>query len=190
MSTKPSFSLHGFWRVLSSKVVIKVLCGPKLLKEVFRKFGNLHLGGDASQTLAIAVPSRLYYAKSKELPLNGMRIAIKDIFHLSGVRTSCCSRAYHDLYPPQESTAGSIQRLVSLGAIIVGKTHASAFALKEEPTECVDYPAPFNPRADGYQTPAGSSSGSGAAIASYDWLDLTLGTDSKSVVNLYKTALL
>ena len=52
--------------------------------------------------------------------------------------------------------------------------------MKEDPAECVDYQAPFNPRADGYQTPAGSSSGSGAAVASYDFLDITLATDSKS----------
>lgn len=50
--------------------------------------------------------------------------------------------------------------------------------MREEPTECVDFQAPFNPRADGYQSPAGSSSGSGAAIASYDWLDITIGTDT------------
>ena len=39
----------------------------------------------------------------------------------------------------------------------------------------VDYQAPWNPRADQYQSPTGSSSGSAAAIASYEWLDFTIG---------------
>ena len=49
---------------------------------------------------------------------------------------------------------------------------------KEEPTEAIDFPAPFNPRGDGYQSPAGSSSGSASAIAAYDWLDFAIGTDT------------
>lgn len=103
------------------------------------------------------------------------------MYHLDGIRTSVCNRAYHDLYPPQTETAACVQILISLGAIIVGKTHLSSFAWREEPTECIEYPAPFNPRGDGYQSPAGSSSGSGAAIASYEWLDFTLGSDSRSL---------
>lgn len=44
--------------------------------------------------------------------------------------------------------------------------------------DAVDYPTAFNPRGDGYQSPAGSSSGSAAAVAAYDWLDCALGTDT------------
>jgi Asp-tRNA(Asn)/Glu-tRNA(Gln) amidotransferase A subunit family amidase len=44
--------------------------------------------------------------------------------------------------------------------------------------EATDYHAPFNPRGDGYQSPAGSSSGSAAAIAAYDWLDFTIAEDT------------
>lgn len=33
---------------------------------------------------------------------------------------------------------------------------------------------------DGYQSAWSSNSGSGAAIAAYDWLDFTIGTDSKT----------
>ncbi|KAL9623536.1 MAG: hypothetical protein Q9160_002217 [Pyrenula sp. 1 TL-2023] len=65
-----------------------------------------------------------------------------------------------------------------MGANIVSKTHLSSFAMWEEPTQCVDFQDAFNPRGDGYQSPAGSSSGSGAAIASYEWVDFTFGTDT------------
>jgi len=68
---------------------------------------------------------------------------------------------------------------VDAGAIIVGKTKLQAMIMREEPLECVEFAAPFNPRGDGYQVPSGSSHGSAAGIASYDWLDFSLGSDSK-----------
>ena len=61
----------------------------------------------------------------------------------------------------------------------MGTIKLASFAATEEPIEGVDFQAPWNPRADGYQSPAGSSSGSGAATASYDWVDIAIGSDSK-----------
>ena len=112
-------------------------------------------------------------------PLAGLRVAVKDIFQIEGVRTSICNRAYYDLYPPAARTAGCIEILRQLGARLVGTTKLASFAATEEPIECVDFQAPWNPRADGYQSPAGSSSGSGVAVASYPWLDVAIGSDSK-----------
>ena len=51
----------------------------------------------------------------------------------------------------------------------------------EHPTQSVDYQAQFNPRGDGYLITGGSSGGSAAAIAAYDWLDLAICSDSKFV---------
>jgi Asp-tRNA(Asn)/Glu-tRNA(Gln) amidotransferase A subunit family amidase len=50
--------------------------------------------------------------------------------------------------------------------------------MREEPLECVDFLAPFNPRGDGYQTASGSSNGSASAMATYPWLDFSIGSDS------------
>lgn len=108
-------------------------------------------------------------------------MAVKDIFHVRGLRTSVCNKAYYSLYPAALKTAACVQILEKEGAHILGTTKLAAFAATEEPIECVDYQAPWNPRADGYQSPAGSSSGSGAAIASYPWLDISIGSDSKSI---------
>ena len=72
-------------------------------------------------------------------------------------------------------------RLVNAGAQVVGKTHLSSFAMMEHPTQSVDYQAPFNPRGDGYLITGGSSGGSAAAIATYDWLDIAICSDSKCV---------
>jgi Asp-tRNA(Asn)/Glu-tRNA(Gln) amidotransferase A subunit family amidase len=55
--------------------------------------------------------------------------------------------------------------------VIVGKLKTTQFADSEWPTcDYIDYHAPSNPRADGYQTTSGSSCGSAAAVASYEWL--------------------
>jgi Asp-tRNA(Asn)/Glu-tRNA(Gln) amidotransferase A subunit family amidase len=107
-------------------------------------------------------------------------VAVKDNFTIQGLKTSVCNKAYFELYPPALHTAGCIKLLEDEGAYVLGTTKLAAFAATEEPIECVDYQAPWNPRADGYQSPAGSSSGSGVAIASYPWLDISIGSDSKS----------
>ncbi|XXG98842.1 hypothetical protein Hte_005172 [Hypoxylon texense] len=130
-------------------------------------------------TKSIAVPSRLYYTPSEEQPLAGLRFGVKDIYHVKGVGTSGGNRAYYYLYGPRNATCPSIQRLIDLGAVLVGKMGTVQFANGDKPTaDWVDFHAPFNPRGDGYQNPSGSSTGSGAGIAAYDWLDLAVGSDT------------
>ncbi|KAF9888830.1 hypothetical protein FE257_008199 [Aspergillus nanangensis] len=130
-------------------------------------------------SITVGVPSRLYTSKDSSKPLAGVRIGVKDIFDVAGVKTSSGSRAYYDMYPPANSTAPAIQRLLDAGAVLVGKMKTSQFANGEWATaDWVDYHAPFNPRGDGYQDPGSSSSGPAAGVASYDWLDLTIGADT------------
>lgn len=128
---------------------------------------------------SVAVPSRLYYKATKEQPLAGLRFGAKDIFHVKGIATSGGNRAYFYHYGTQNNTAPAVQRLVDLGAVLVGKMGTVQFANGDRPTaDWVDLHAPFNPRGDGYQDPSGSSTGPGAGISSYDWLDLSLGSDT------------
>lgn len=102
---------------------------------------------------------------------------------MAGIKTTQGNRAFSELYGPESETATYIQTLISLGAVIVGKTKLCAFASSEEATDqWIDYHAPFNPRADGYQTPSGSTTGGATSLASYEWLDFSLGTDSKCLV--------
>lgn len=131
-------------------------------------------------TLAVAVPSRLYFETSAEKPLNGKRIGIKDNIHLEGVKTSNGNRAYTECFKPQSKTALYVETLIDKGAIIVGKQKLNAFAGSEKPPDqAIDYFYPWNPRADGYQRTAGSTSGGGSSVAGYDWMDYALGTDSE-----------
>lgn len=83
------------------------------------------------------------------------------------------------MYPPAAQTAACIEILRKAGARIVGTTKLASLAATEEPIGCIDLQAPWNPRGDGYQSPAGSSSGNGVAIASYPWSDIAIGPDSK-----------
>ncbi|KAI0161336.1 amidase signature domain-containing protein [Xylariaceae sp. FL1272] len=128
----------------------------------------------------IAVPSRLYYAApSEEKPLSGVRVGVKDLYDLKGLRKSAGSRAYFDLYEPALATAPSIQYLIDLGAVIVGRTKTSQFANGQSPTaDWVDFHDPFNARGDGYQDPSSSSAGAGSAASNYDWIDLNIGSDT------------
>lgn len=128
---------------------------------------------------SVAVPSRLYYKATKEQPLAGLRFGVKDIFHVKGVGTSGGNRAYFYHYGTQNNTAPAVQRLIDLGAVLVGKMGTVQFANGDKPTaDWVDLHAPFNPRGDGYQDPSGSSTGPGAGIGAYEWLDLSMGSDT------------
>lgn len=106
-------------------------------------------------------------------------MSVKDNIDLAGTKTTMSSRAWETLYPAVSTTAAAVQKLLDLGAVVVGKTKLSQFAEVESPTgDCVDFHCPFNPRGDGYLHPEGSTSGGAAALASYDWLDVSIGTDS------------
>ena len=127
--------------------------------------------------MTVGVPSRLYYRATPERPLAGIRLGVKDLYGLQGVKTGAGSRAYYDLSSEANVTAPVIQRLIDAGAVVIGKMKTTQFAMPEFAPLAIDYQAPFNPRGDGYQDP-GSSSGPGAGMASYEWLDLTIGSDT------------
>lgn len=111
--------------------------------------------------------------------LKGIRVAIKDNYNIRGTHTSLGNRAYYESHPIKEVTAEAITRILDAGAHVVGKVHLSSFAMMEHPTQSVDYQAPFNPRGDGYLIAGGSSGGSAAAVSAYDWLDISICSDSK-----------
>ncbi|KAF9445327.1 amidase signature enzyme [Macrolepiota fuliginosa MF-IS2] len=130
----------------------------------------------------IPVPTRLSAWSSGTLPFAGLRFAVKDIFNAKGLPTSAGSIAYERTYGKADTTAPSIQRLIDLGATLVGKTRTSQFAHGANPWEFVDFEYSTNPRGDGYLTAGASSSGSACAIAAYDWIDFTVGSDTRGSV--------
>ena len=87
--------------------------------------------------------------------LNGVPFGVKDIFETAGMATEYGSPIYAGR--KGEGNAALVEHLLCRGAILLGKTHTTAFASFD--------PAPTkNPCVPGH-TPGGSSSGSAAAVA-------------------------
>jgi Asp-tRNA(Asn)/Glu-tRNA(Gln) amidotransferase A subunit family amidase len=76
-------------------------------------FIDLSTPVSALNALSISVPSRLYTMDLPNArPLEGKRIAVKDLFDMAGLRTGGGNRAYYNTYPAKNVTAVAIQRLV------------------------------------------------------------------------------
>ncbi|KAI2632699.1 amidase family protein [Hypomontagnella submonticulosa] len=127
----------------------------------------------------IPVPSRIY-SWSDARPLAGYRVAIKDLFNMKGLVTSGGSQAWAEITSVANATAPSVQRIVDLGGVLVGKYKLAQFASGANPWDWQDEHYPFNPRGDGWLTCSASSSGGGCSVAAYDWLDFAIGSDTGS----------
>jgi aspartyl-tRNA(Asn)/glutamyl-tRNA(Gln) amidotransferase subunit A len=88
-------------------------------------------------------------------PLHGVPVGVKDIFYTKGLRTTSGSPMFRDFAPSYDAT--SVARLRQAGAIVLGKTVTVQFAYQDPPRTR----NPWNDK----RTPGGSSSGSGAAVA-------------------------
>ncbi|KAK3303694.1 amidase signature domain-containing protein [Chaetomium strumarium] len=126
--------------------------------------------------LRVAVPAR--YSKEWDHSARGLRVVVKDVFRIKGLKTSLNNRAYYEISEPAEFTASVIATPACDGAHILGMTKLSWMIAREEPLDAVDFPTAFNPRGGGYESPAGSSSGTAAAVAAYEWVDCGIGTDT------------
>jgi Asp-tRNA(Asn)/Glu-tRNA(Gln) amidotransferase A subunit family amidase len=174
LSVTPVYALHeDVWEsFMSGAIPSNFVTGSYL---------TLQVSIPGTRAPAIIVPSKIASAISlKEVnPLAGLRFAVKDIFHVSGLKTSGGSRAYYQVYGPQNYTTETVEKSLAGGAQLVGKTRTIAFALGAPNNgKEIDYIDPWNPRGDGYQTTGGSSSGSGSAVTAYDWIDFTIGSDT------------
>ncbi|WKT45176.1 Amidase signature domain [Fusarium oxysporum f. sp. vasinfectum] len=149
---------------------------PNLDLSPLTAFERLGVASISNTGLAIAVWCRAPTLVTNTPP--NLRIAVKDYFLVHGIKKSLCNRAYYDLSEPAAFTAEVIQALINDGAHILGLTKLSSVIAREEPVDAVDYSTALNPRGNGYQSPAGSSSGSAAAVAAYGWLDCAIGTDT------------
>jgi aspartyl-tRNA(Asn)/glutamyl-tRNA(Gln) amidotransferase subunit A len=106
-------------------------------------------------------------------PLDGVPVAVKDIFLTEGVETTCGSRVLQGFVPPYDATA--VRLLKEAGMPIVGKLNQDEFAMGSS-TESGAYGPCHNPW-DLTRTPGGSSGGSAAALAAREVFG-TLGTDT------------
>jgi aspartyl-tRNA(Asn)/glutamyl-tRNA(Gln) amidotransferase subunit A len=112
-------------------------------------------------------------------PLHGRRLLVKDLIDTAGIRTTYGSQVYADHVPTHGATA--VERLVSAGAVIVGKANLHEFAwgvTSQNPW----YGTVQNPRRPG-RTTGGSSGGNAAALAA-GLCDIGIGTDTGCSIRL------
>ncbi len=123
--------------------------------------------------MAQAKASDAYRAKNAARPLEGLPIAIKDIFCTTDSPTSCCSNILKGFVAPYDAYV--ISRLREAGAVLLGKTGMDEFAMGSS-SETSAFGPVRNPWDEG-RIPGGSSGGSASAVAA-GLAPAALGTDT------------
>ncbi|HWB49826.1 MAG TPA: Asp-tRNA(Asn)/Glu-tRNA(Gln) amidotransferase subunit GatA [Stellaceae bacterium] len=129
--------------------------------------------------MAAAADARL--ARGEALPLDGIPLAVKDLFCTKGVLTTAASHILDGFVPPYESTV--TEKLWAAGAVMLGKTNMDEFAMGSSTTTSYYGPTENPWRRKNHAgdnrplVPGGSSGGSAAAVAARAALGAT-GTDT------------
>jgi aspartyl-tRNA(Asn)/glutamyl-tRNA(Gln) amidotransferase subunit A len=139
---------------------------------------NAYVTETPDKALAMADASDALLAKGEGGALEGLPLAIKDLFCTKGVRTTAGSKILSNFVPPYESTV--TQNLWNAGAVMLGKTNMDEFAMgSSNETSALGHV--FNPwrarNSNANLVPGGSSGGSATAVAGDLCLAAT-GTDT------------
>ncbi len=134
---------------------------------------NAFVDFDPESIIAQAQASDAHRKAHGARPLEGVPIAIKDIFCTRHGRTQCCSNILRDFQAPYDAFV--ITRLREAGAVLFGKTNMDEFAMGSS-----NETSAFGPCRNPWgrdRIPGGSSGGSAAAVAA-DLAPAALGTDT------------
>jgi len=138
----------------------------------------LTVAADRARREAAAADARA--ARGERLsPLDGVPVAVKDLFATRGIPTTAGSRILEGFRPPYDATA--VERLGRAGAVLLGKLNLDEFAMGSS-NEHSAYGTCRNPY-DLSRTPGGSSGGSAAAVAARQVFG-ALGTDTGGSIRL------
>jgi aspartyl-tRNA(Asn)/glutamyl-tRNA(Gln) amidotransferase subunit A len=139
---------------------------------------NAYITPTPERALAMADAADQRLAQGKPLPLDGIPIAVKDLYCTKEVLTTAGSHILDGFCPPYESTV--TDKLWKSGAVMLGKANLDEFAMGSSSTTSYYGPVenPWRRPGDNRPlVPGGSSGGSAAAVASRAALAAT-GTDT------------
>jgi aspartyl-tRNA(Asn)/glutamyl-tRNA(Gln) amidotransferase subunit A len=139
---------------------------------------NAYVLETAERAVDMAKASDARIATGEAKPLDGIPIAVKDMFCTADVRTTACSHILDNFVPTYESTVTA--NLWRDGAVLLGKTNNDEFAMGSSNETSYFDPVISPWRRKGSNTPlvtGGSSGGSAAAVAANLCLGAT-GTDT------------
>jgi aspartyl-tRNA(Asn)/glutamyl-tRNA(Gln) amidotransferase subunit A len=150
------------------------------IKQVDSKIGAyITLCEDKALDMARASDER---RKSGKLlsEIDGIPIAVKDLFLTKGIKTTAASKILDDFIPQYESTV--TRKLWEAGAVLIGKTNLDQFAMGSSTETSAyatakDFDSTTRNPWDLERIPGGSSGGSAAAVAA-DLCIAAIGTDT------------
>ncbi len=124
---------------------------------------NCYITVTPERAMADAAASDARRAGGNTLPLDGLPIAMKDLFATRGIRTTAASKMLENFVPEYESTVS--QNLIDAGTVLLGKANLDEFAMGTF-SKTSFFGAPINPwQMDKQLTAGGSSGGSTSAVA-------------------------
>ena len=132
--------------------------------EKYGKQLNCYITNTPERALEDAAKSDERYANGNTLALDGMPIAMKDLFATRGIRTTAASHMLENFVPQYESTIS--QKFIDAGTVLLGKSNLDEFAMGTF-SKTSYFGAPVNPwQIEKRLTAGGSSGGSTSAVAS------------------------
>ena len=124
---------------------------------------NCYITTTPERALRDAAAADERYANGTPRVLDGIPIAMKDLFATRGIRTTAASRILENFIPEYESTIS--QKLIDAGTVLLGKANLDEFAMGTF-SKTSFFGAPVNPwQMEKRLTAGGSSGGSTSAVA-------------------------
>ena len=139
---------------------------------------NAYVAVTAKRAREQAAAADARRARGAARPLDGIPMAVKDLFCTEGVATGAASRILDGFVPPYESTVTA--KLRDAGAVLCGKANLDEFAMGSSTMTSRHGPAlnPWRRRGDDRPLVPGGSSGGSAALVAARAVPLALGTDT------------
>lgn len=139
---------------------------------------NMFITETPERALADAGAADERRARGEPLTLDGLPIAVKDLFCTDGILSTAASHILDGFVPPYESTVSA--KLRDAGTVLLGKTNLDEFAMGSANVTSYygEVENPWRARGDNRRrVPGGSSGGSAAAVAARCAL-AAIGTDT------------